>query len=71
MQNASSCSISDSLVTIEMSGKMRANSGPGRIWNLLATTHLKGSYSMKVSCISVGGTVAWDAYLGQLACLLA
>ena len=36
-QNASGCSISGSLVSIEMSGKMKANPGSGRIWNLLAT----------------------------------
>ena len=36
-QNASERSISGSLVSVAMSGKMKANPGPGRIWYLLAT----------------------------------
>ena len=36
-QNAYGCSISGSLVSIAMSGKMKANPGSGRIWNLLVT----------------------------------
>jgi len=32
-QNASGCSISGSLASIAMSGKMKANPGSGRIWN--------------------------------------
>jgi len=36
-QNASGRSIFGSLVSIAMSGEMKANSGSGRIWYLLAT----------------------------------
>ena len=35
-QNASGCSISGSLVSIAISGKMKASPGSGRMWNLLA-----------------------------------
>ena len=42
-QNASVCSISCYLVSIAMSGKMKANPGSGRIWNLLPTSKRRSS----------------------------